>query len=476
MNAAAPRILSADGDLRGHGGTLRLRPVQVLEVGLLLLVVGNLGHIPFLNLGARQAPIFLNDVCAMATLVAGGLAAARARSLRLDNVALVALLFVAIGFLSAVASVVRFGLTPFELMASLAYLARWTVYFGIYVVVLNFVRDRDVRPVWQALEATMLLFAAFGIVQSAFLPDFGLMLYPEAEIYTMIDPQGHRLVSTILEPNIAAAMIAIVLLVEIAKLAFGAEVKQWRLWLLALGFCLTLSRSGLAGFVFGMGLILLARGLGKRLLRFVAAGMVLVMLSLPVLIPFAMRYEKFNVAGGSGLGVRMIMWERALDTFLRNPWFGIGFNTYGFVQERQGFARIGSSSYSVEGGLLFVAVMTGIVGLAVYCVMLWLVFRRCAWVKRAANATPEDRGLAVGTAAATLAVVVHSVFVNSLLTPFVIFPLWVLWGLVFVNASRLKAEAFLAAPARSPWLSAPPGAPAPSSGAAPGLPPTPSSR
>ena len=468
-------ISLADTGLDGPDGTVRVRPVQVLSVGLLLLCVGNLGHIPFIDLGARSAPLFLNDICALATLAAGAVAAARARSLRLDNVALVALLFVAIGALSSVASVARFGLSGFELFASLAYLARWVVYFGIYVVVINFVRDGDVHPVWLALESTMLLFAGFGVIQSAFLPDFGPMLYPEAEIYTMIDPQGHRLVSTILEPNIAAAMIETVLLVEIAKLAFGAEVKRWKLWLLALGFALTLSRSGAAGFIFGMTLIIVARGLGKRLLKFIGTGLLLVTLSLPALIPFAMRYEKFNIAGGSGFGVRMIMWQRAIDTFLMSPWFGVGFNTYGFVQERQGFPRVGSSSYSVEGGLLFIAVMTGIVGLAVYCGMLWLVLRRCGWVRRASNALPEDRGLAVGTAAATVAVVVHSVFVNSLVTPFVIFPLWVLWGLVFVTAMRLKGEASGYVPAGSPWQSGRTGSPAPSSGAAAALRSTPSS-
>jgi hypothetical protein len=457
-------ISLARTDLEGPDGTVRVRPVQVLQVGLLLIFVGNLGHIPFLDLGGRQAPLYLIDICALATLVVGLAAAARTRSLRFDNVALVAVLFAIIGLLSAVGSMARYGLSIFELVASLAYLARWVVYLGLYVVIVNFVRERDIRPVWEALELTMVLFGAFGIFQSAFLPDFGLMLNPDAVLYETVDPQGHRLVSTILEPNIAAAMLMTVLLVQIAQLAFGGEVRRGRLWLLVIAFALTLSRSGAAGFIVGMTLILLARGLGARLLRFVGTGVFLILISLPGLIPFAMKYEKFNVVGGSGIAARMFAWERALATFVEHPWFGIGFNTYGFVQQRQGIPRTGAASYATEGGLLFIAVMTGVVGLAVYCVMLGLVLRRCRWVRLATNALPRDRGLAVGTAAATIAVIVHSVFVNSLTTPFVLFPLWTLWGLVFVTAARLKADSLDGAPARSPLPAPRTAAPAPSCG------------
>ena len=442
MRVISPASSAGDG-ADAIGSAFHFRPAGVLRFALLLLVVANLGHIPALDLGARQAPLFLNDLCALAVLATGTAAMAHARSMRLNDVALFAILFASIGALSAVASVGRFGLTTFELIASLAYLARWVVYFGIYVVVINCVKERDVGPLWRALETTMVAFAAFGVFQSIFLPDFGLMVYPEAEIYSQIDPQGHRLVSTILEPNIAAAMIAIVLLVQISRLAFGAGVTGWKLWLLVVAFALTLSRSGAAGFIAGMTLILGVRGLGKRFLKFVGAALLLVILSLPVLLPFAQQYQKFNLAGGSGFAARIIGWGRALETFAQAPWFGVGFNTYGFVQERLGFPRVGAASYSVEGGLLFIAVMTGIVGLTLYSTMLWRVLRSCRGLWRMTYALPEERGLAVGTAAATVAILVHSVFVNSLLTPFVMFPLWVLWGLVFIvgSAARLRRPA-----------------------------------
>lgn len=415
----------------------RVRPTTVLQLALLVLFTTTLGRIPVLDLGERQAPLFAADIGVIAVLITGALVMLRARSLRLNDAAVAALLFAGIGAASAFAAIPRFGLTAFQVFVSLAYLARWVVYFGLYVVVINCVREGDVAPLWRALEAMMLAFAAFGVFQSIFLPDFGYKLYGDAPMYVHVDPQGHRLVSTLLEPNIAAAMILTVLLVQIAQLAAGARVKWWKPAFLLLALILTLSRSGAAGFVFGMLVILTVRGLGKRMLRFLGVVAVVLVASLPWLLAFARLYAKIGISDGSA-AARLISWQRAITLFLESPWFGIGFNTFGFVQELRGFERMGSASYSVEGGLLFVAVMTGVIGLLVYVAMLWLLLRRCRSVWRDASASPEERGLATGAAAATVAVVVHSVFVNSLLVPFVMEPLWVLWGLGFVIATNLR--------------------------------------
>src|SRR5205085_6856385 len=115
---------------------------------------------------------------------------------------------------------------------------------------------------------------------------------------------------------------------------------------------------------------------------------------------------------------------------------GIGFNTYAFVQARRGFEIMNNSSYSVEGGLLFVAVMTGIVGLLAYLTMFWLVIRQCRRTWRDPMASPEARAFSIGAAAVTAAIVVHSLFVNSLLVPLVMEPMWLLWGFVFLLGTR----------------------------------------
>ena len=417
---------------------LGVNPAGVLRFALALLVITNLGTVPTpLDLGSRHAPLFANDVLVLAVLCAGAMSMARARSLRLNDVGLAALAFAAVGALSAVSAMPRFGLTAFEVVASLAYLARWVAYFGLYLVIVNCLRERDIHGTWQALEGTMIVFAAFGIFQAAFLPNFGQMIYPNSRLYFEIDPQGHRLMSTILEPNIAAAMILTVLLVQIAQLATGVAVPRWKPAMLLLALVLTLSRSGMLGFVCGILVILATRGLGRKMARFLGAMFVVALASLPQLLPFARQYSKLSLSDASA-AARLVVWQRSTATFLESPWFGIGFNTYGFVQERHGVERFGSASYSAEGGLLFVGVMTGIVGLLIYGLMLWFALRTCRSVWKDALATQEERGLAVGAAAATVAIVVHSVFVNSLLTTFVMEPLWVLWGLSVLIAIAIR--------------------------------------
>jgi len=313
------------------------------------------------------------------------------------------------------------------------------LYFALYVVVVNQVRERHANGVWRSLELAMLIFAAFGVVQSIFLPNFALIIYPDQAGHW--DAQRHRLVSTVLEPNVAAAMILTVLLVQLAQIASGAKVAIWKPALLMLALVMTLSRSGVAGLIVGGLVILFATGgLSKRLMRFGLLAIAAMVAALPVLLPFAADYNKLGISDASAAS-RLITWQRALATLWDNPWFGIGFNTYGFVQEHRGFERAGGGSYSAEGGLLFIAVMTGVVGLAVFVTMLWLVVRRCRAGWRDGHATPAERGLCIGAAAATAAVCVHSVFVNSLLVPFVMQPLWVLWGLVYVARTRMRRAA-----------------------------------
>jgi O-antigen ligase len=292
-----------------------------------------------------------------------------------------------------------------------------------------------------------------------------LKVYPEARPYYDLDPQGQRLVSTVLEPNIAAGMIVIVLLVYLGQLACGARLRLWKPALLLLALMMTISRSGALAFVVGVLAILAIRGMGKRFLKFTALAMAIGLAVAPWVWSFMVTHSRFGMSDSSAVA-RAVIWQRALVTFWENRWFGIGFNTYGFVQERMGYERIGAAAYSAEGGLLFIAVMTGIVGLLAYGIMLWYTARTCRFVWRNPAATAEQRGMSIGTAAATGAILVHSVFVNSLLTPYVMEPLWVLWGLMFIVASSLRGSRASAPPssggasAAARWATGIPSAPA----------------
>jgi O-antigen ligase len=339
--------------------------------------------------------------------------------------------FATVGFVSALFAVPRFGLSGLALVVSLAYLARWFVYFLVYLAVINIVRGDDVMDVWKSLETMMLVFAIFGIFQSIFLPHFAQMVYPDSRISIDWDEQGHRLVSTMLEPNIAGSMIMLVLLVNIAQLAGGESVPIWKPIVFLAALVATLSRSSFVGLAAGLVVILAARRMSRRILRLATVGGLLFLAALPKLIIYASKFNKLTISDASAMS-RVAGWIRALRIWADHPVFGIGFNTFGYVAERYGGERAGASSFSGDGGLLFIAVMTGIVGLALYLAMLTVIFRRCRRVWRDPASPSSWRALAVGIAAGIVAVCVHALFVNSLLTTFVMEMLWVMWGLAFV--------------------------------------------
>jgi O-antigen ligase len=414
----------------------KLSLVTLVQGLILLLLTANLGRIPLVSAGESSAPLLINDLAVALIVLLGLVASVANRSFRIDRPGVIGLAFAAIGASSAFATARSYGFSTFELALSLAYLGRWMLYFAMYLVVINIVKRRDVNGVWSAVETALLIFAAFGVVQAAFLPGFAQLVYPESRAYLDWDIQGHRLVSTVLEPNIAAAMLLVGLLVQLARISVGVRVPRWRPLLLFGALVLTLSRSGALGLVVGVGTILLVRGLSKRLLRWILFVSALILAALPKLVSFAAAYGKFSTEGSAA--ARVLSWVQALRVFRDHPLFGIGFNTFGFVQERYGYVRFGTAAYSSDGGLLFIAVLTGVVGASVYVWMLLSIIRRCRSIWRDRELSAEHRGLAIGTAAAIVGLCVDSVFVNSLLTTFVMELLWILCALTLPLAGERR--------------------------------------
>lgn len=431
----SPTVVSFGESRRGYP----IRPGQALRWAFVALLVANVGRIPIFSAGDARAAFVANDVFVLGLGAFTVIAAVLRRSLWIDIVAMFALAFAAIGFGSALASVPRFGLSPFQLLVSLSYLGRWLAYFAVYLFIINNVRPDQVTAIWRSLLTVMLVFAGFGIFQSIFLPGFAQIVYPDSGGVSDWDMQGSRLVSTVLEPNIAALMIVLILLVQLSQIAIGVRVKWWQPTLLVVALAMTISRSGLLALFAGLFTIVVARGLSKRLLRVLGLIGFLSIAILPRLIAFAQTYGRFSIGEGTSAGTRVLEWLIAFRTIADHPIFGVGFNTYGYVKESAGYGLGAWSSYGSAGGLLFATVMTGLVGLVCYVGMLWAVIRRCRRVWRDPLIDPEHRGLAIGACAGIVAVCVHSLFANSMFTTFVMEIVWVMWGLTFVLARRSLA-------------------------------------
>lgn len=432
------------GVAQGEG----VRVAGLLRLGVVGIVVGNLARVPLVAEGQRAVPLLVNDLFVGALLVLGALVIARARLLRVDGVVRAASGFVMVGLLAAAVATVKYDLGVPALLVSAGYLARWAVYFGVYVVAINTMERGDVPPTWTALERGVMVFAAFGIVQSIFLPGFAQLVYPDSRIALDWDAQGHRLVSTFLDPNFAGALLLMVLLPQLAQLALGAPVALWKPLMLLAAVLLTASRSTLLALAAGGIMIVATTGLSRKLVQLGGIVAALLLAALPRLIEFANAYHKLGFDPSAM--ARVQQWARALRVFIDNPVIGVGFNTWGFVQERYGWERLHAATYSLDGGVLFVAVLTGVVGLTLFLAMMVRVIRAGRVVSRRGDLDPATRGIALGTAALTAAMIVHSLFTNSLLLPLLMEPMFLCWAMVAVLARTLPPPAAPGVDRRAP--------------------------
>jgi hypothetical protein len=153
---------------------------------------------------------------------------------------------------------------------------------------------------------------------------------------------------------------------------------------------------------------------------------------------FLSSYNKLTVMEPSALG-RLWNWAKDLELFAAHPVTGIGFNTLGFIEQRFGIYAMESSSFGLDGGLLFIAALTGVVGVLLYTSLLALVVLRGVRLARDAYAPRWARDVGAVAAGVTVMWVLQGLFVNSLLYPFLMVTIWLIWGAVTVAWRQRRA-------------------------------------
>lgn len=430
-----------------HIFQVKLSARSLVALGAVGLALANVGRIPMGALGGRTAPFVVDDLVTL--LVCGVLAAlvlGRRVRVTLDDISLPAALFVVVAAVSTVLAIGRYGMDFKDAAGTVAFLARWVMYFGWYLLVVWCLTPDEARGAWRYIETAILVMAVFGIVQSAFLPGFAQIIHQGGDL-PVWDEQGHRLVSTLLDPNFAGLLIAIALIFRLARVAEGMREpgNGWILTLLAAALVLTVSRSSALALAVGLLVIVVLRGVRFRLGYIFLVGASLLIPTFLAMAGYAARLNKLRV--DTSAVERIIPWSRAWVLFREHPVLGIGFNATKQAQIVHHWILVGSADVSLDAGLLFVATMTGVVGLLFYLGMLWQVMRVSRQVYRNPELAPADRAFGVATLASTFAVIVHSFFVNSLLVPFAMQILWVMWGTLMHVASNRRVRAGAAAAA-----------------------------
>lgn len=425
--AAIPVLLVA-----AAGAALFVRsPAAAISAVLLATVLGEFARIPLG--GVSVLPV---DVLAPAVFLAWlATKCSRREPIRLNRSGWLLLGF----WLAALISIILGSaeLARDQLLAAAQHFIRFVSISSLFFVA------RDLRPAAQKIlavfAATGLLLSLSGFVILHFFYDFSKSGLAQLGW----DPHIGRLTAAWLDPNFLAGGLAFILGLLGAQFLLLEKSKTRWLWqagyLAAAGiifaaFLLTYSRSGLLAF--GMTGLVLGLLRSRALL---AAGIGAAVLGLAISPRLQERVGEL-VQSAASIGsasqevldptaaLRVASWREGIRIFEANPVFGVG---YGAYAAHQNFvAGRSNAATGSDWSLLTVAATTGSVGTLLF--LAWLA--SLAGDGFAGRKKPAGLGFLAGLAG----LLIHSIFVNSLLFPPILLFLVVAGGLAAPVAETRK--------------------------------------
>jgi len=307
--------------------------------------------------------------------------------------------FIAAAILSLLVNVWRFPLP--ELGLGSLYLVRWALYGALYVLVLqNYV---DPKLWLKGLYAVGVGFGILGLIQFFLYPDLRNLMY------LGWDPHYYRVFSTLLDPNFLGIILVFTLL-----LGFGILTKKNRMVVIAgqlvsfVALLLTYSRSSFLAL--GAAIVVWAVIQKRWKLFIILAAFACLLVILPKIPGDTLSLTRLD----SSLA-RVGNWQESLQLIAKAPVFGYGFNTLRYLSPAAGDI-VSKAAAGVDSSVLFILATTGIVGCAAYANLFISMIR-----------TGRHTTFYIASLSALL---VHSLFVNSLFYPWVMIWMWILTGAV----------------------------------------------
>ena len=261
------------------------------------------------------------------------------------------------------------------------YLTRWTVYSLFFASIIQLIKSSKIVHLLYSLG---IITAILGLAQYLVFPDVRALAVAEW------DPHYFRVVGTFLDPGFTGLILVFALIFLTLNPLKNRLINliSWSASYLA--FALTYSRSSYAAFLVSMTYIAWRR---KSLKFFLF--IIILFLTTVYALPRSPGGEGVDLERTSSIQARIDSWTTAWRIFTRHPVLGVGFNTYRYAQ---GASLTSHAGAGADSSLLFVAATTGLAGLLAY---LW-------YIKRLFSLIPNSY---------LLALLVHSIFLNSLFYP-----------------------------------------------------------
>lgn len=320
-------------------------------------------------------------------------------------------------FIYALVFSLFFSLTIFEprqILVGTLYFLRILGYSLLFLAVWNYLKTEKIKKLFfNSLIAVSLFISLFGFLQYFFYPD----IRPLVEWGW--DDHLYRLVGTFLDPSFIGILLVFGFL---ASLTSYLKNKNKRLLLvlvtILVSIALTYSRAGYLALFAGSSVVFLMNKNLKKIFPILA-----IFLFIVALIP-SWGSEGVRLLRTRSIFARLTSYSEAITLTSKSPVFGIGYNNLCIAKEKflGNPANYDSHACSgVESGLLLVLTTSGIVGLFIFT---YLILKLVASVGR------DLYGTTFISAGAAL--LVHSLFVNSLFYP------WVMGWMGILLAISLK--------------------------------------
>ena len=327
-----------------------------------------------------------------------------------------------------------------EQVLSFSYIVRFASIVIIGWSVLERTANEEQDKIFIGLFKIIAVVLGLGYVQ--------FYVYPDISIFSTVggfDPHIGRFLGTWMDPNFVGGLLAFMLPVMLG-FWYESTNKKVKYYLGALilvsiyALFLTFSRSAYLAAIGGLGLFFLLRDPKIILVGIIVAGLGLASSEraqqrvgeLVGTLSSVVLRDTDEVDATAKLRVQS--WQRSLTLFEKYPVLGIGYNTYRFRGAEEGV--VDEKFFSAGGSdstLLTVLVTTGIMGLLAF---MWFYFdlwiRNFARWRHAVRTSSFLSGgeLNLGFVAGWSAILVHSVFVNSLLFPLIFIPIMVVAGVL----------------------------------------------
>lgn len=397
---------------------------------LFLLAIFPLGQLARFDVGESGIIFLLNDLV-VGFLVGGWIIwhFAKKRAFALPPLGKTILTFWIIALVSLL---VNFSKWDHNLVASF-YLLRWVFYAGLYFFLYEFFLEKSIseKRVFRIMILVGVVVGLLGIFQYFLYPDLRNLYY------LGWDPHYFRVFSTFLDPAFTGMILVLTLIMIISyvvKKNFKEERLRW--WIILslvstyIGLSLTYSRSAYGAFLSGVFAISYLKKSFKLLL-------IVLLTFIITLVILPKREDRIgsNFARQESSLARIISWQHSFQIIKDHPILGVGFNNYRQAQKEYGFLEETEwSSHAGAGGdssLLFIWATTGVFGFIVY---LWLGWKIVTLGLRSWFINNSLYGLVLFSS--LVALLFHSLFVNSLFYPWVMEWIWILAAIVSAEMKK----------------------------------------